>query len=88
MSYNSIRIERERGGFKVRATDPKIEAANRERDKGGGCVPWRDAEVEFIFTTKEATLKFVGDAIDIALPVDEYTSAFDTLAKAAEGTKS
>lgn len=88
MGYNSIRIERERGGFKVRATDPKIEAANRARDKGGECLPWRDAEVEFIFTSKEATLKFIDSAIDIALPVDEYTSAFDTLAKAAEGEKS
>jgi hypothetical protein len=87
LSYNSIRIERERGGFKVCASDPKIEASNRARDsKDGPSAPWKDPNVEFIFETKEQTLKFVESAMDIALPVDEYTSAFDTLAKAAKGT--
>lgn len=88
MSYNSIRIERERGGYKVCATDPKIEAANRARDsKDGPSGPWVDPQVEFIFETKEQTLKFVADAMDIALPQDDYTSAFDKLAKAAKGTE-
>lgn len=88
MGYNSIRIERERAGFKVSATDPKIEAANRARDRSDGpCGPWNDPNVEFIFETKEQTLQFVGDAMDIALPADDYTSAFDKLAKAAKGTE-
>ena len=87
MSYNSIRIERERGGFKVSATDPKIEESNRQRDhKDGPCAPWKDPNVEFIFETKEQVLTFVGKAMDIALPADEYTSAFDKFAKEAKGT--
>jgi hypothetical protein len=87
MGYSSIRIERERGGFKVCASDPKIEAANRARDsKDGPSTPWQDPSVEFIFETKEQVLKFVDKAMDIALPADEYTSAFDKFAKEAKGT--
>lgn len=87
MSYNSIRIERERGGFKVSATDPKIEASNRARDsKDGPCAPWKDPNVEFIFEEKSQVLAFVDKAMDIALPADEYTSAFDKFAKEAKGT--
>lgn len=86
MSYNSIRIERERTGFKVRASDPEIEKKNRERSKSSDCcAPWEDPNVEFIFETKEATLKFIEKAIDIALPADEYSSAFDKIAKEAQG---
>ncbi len=88
MGYNSIRIERERGGFKVCATDPAIEKRNRERDsKDGPSGPWVDPNAEFIFETKEQTLKFVESAMDIALPADDYTSAFDKLAKEAKGTE-
>lgn len=89
MSYNSIRIERERSGFKVSATDPKIEAANRARDNSKSdapYTPWKDPNVEFIFETKEQTLAFVDSAMDIALPEDAYTSEFDKLAKDAKGT--
>lgn len=86
MSYNRIRIERERSGFKVCATDPKIEAQNRARDKDGVSAPWKDPEVDFIFETKEQVLKFVDKAMDIALPADEYTTAFDKFAKEAKGT--
>ncbi len=86
MGYNSIRIERERNGYCVRATDPEIQKKNRERDKGGDTVaPWQDAEVEFQFDTKEQVLAFLTKAMDIALPADEYTSAFDKLAKEAMG---
>jgi len=86
MGYNSIRIERERGGYKVCASDPKIEELNRARDsKDGPSGPWRDPNVEFIFETKEQTLKFVEKAMDLALPADEYTSAFDKYAKEAKG---
>lgn len=76
----NIRISRDRNGFSVRATDPEIEKANRER-KG---APWQDPCVEYSFDTKEQVLTFVEKAIDIALPVDEFKSAFDKLAKEAQ----
>jgi hypothetical protein len=85
MSYNSIRISRERKGFKVCATDPAIEKKNRERNKGDSCcAPWEDPNVEYIFDKKEQVLAFVDKAMDIALPADEYTSEFDKLAKEAQ----
>lgn len=86
MGYNSIRIERERTGYSVRATDPAIEKANQARNhKSDECAPWKDPSVEFTFETKEATLKFLDKAMDIALPADEYSSAFDKIAKEAQG---
>jgi len=86
MGYNSIRIEREREGYKVTATDPKIEEANRARDsKDGPSGPWKDPSVEYIFDTKDQTLTFIEKAMDIALPADEYSSAFDKFAKDAKG---
>lgn len=82
MSYNCIRIERERNGFAVKATDPAIEKANRERDaKDAPSREWRDPNVEFAFETKAQVMAFVDKAFDIALPADEYSSAFDKLAK-------
>jgi len=87
MGYSCIRIERERDGFKVVASDPKIEAQNRARDsKDGPSAPWKDPNVEFLFDTKAQTIAFVEKAIDIALPADEYTTAFDKLAKEAKET--
>lgn len=88
MSYNRITIQRDRKGFTVRATDPEIEKANRERNKGdcAPCGEWKDPEVEYSFDDKEQTLKFIEKAIDIALPADEYSSAFDKLAKEAQTT--
>lgn len=88
MSYNSIRIERERGGFTVRATDPAIEASNKARNKTDSsdcCAPseWKDPQVEYKFDTKDQVMKFLDGAIDIALPQDTYTSTFDKLAKEA-----
>lgn len=90
MGYNCIRIEREREGFEVTCTDPKIEAANRARDGDGEKsprVPWQDPQVEFNFETKAQVLAFLEKAIDIALPADEYSSAFDKIAKEAKGTE-
>lgn len=87
MGYNSIRISREREGFSVRATDPKIEEQNRKRDtESKSPVPWQDPDVEFTFETKEQVLTFLDKAIDIALPADDYASAFDKIAKEAKGT--
>lgn len=84
MSYNCIRIERERNGFSVSATDPAIAAENDKRCEGGSTSqPWKDPSVEFQFDTKEQVLAFLTKAMDIALPADEYSSAFDKLAKEA-----
>lgn len=83
--YNCIRIERERNGFSVKATDPEIEKANAAR-RGkdyDGPSEWKDPNVEFSFDTKEQVIAFVEKAIDIALPADEYSSAFDKIAKEA-----
>lgn len=78
-----ITICRDRNGFSVRATDPEIEKKNRARDRDKECTPWVDPSVEYNFETKDQVLAFVGKAIDIALPADEFTSAFDKLAKEA-----
>lgn len=83
MGYNCIRIERERSGFCVHATDPAIEKANREQSRKDGPTEWKDPSVEFSFETKAQVLAFVEKAMDIALPADEYSSAFDNLAKEA-----
>lgn len=78
MSYDSIRISRERNGFEVCVTDPEIAKKNRE-DKG----PWMDADASYQFETKEQALKFIESVIDKALPPDEYSAAFDKAAKEA-----
>jgi len=83
MGYNCIRIERERNGFSVNATDPAIVEANNKRRNDDGPSEWKDPSVEFQFDTKEQVLAFLTKAMDIALPADEYSSAFDKLAKEA-----
>lgn len=85
MSYSCIRIARERSGYEVKCTDPAIQKQNEQRNKSGDgpCAPWKDPEVEFKFDTKEQVLKFLESAMDVALPEDTYTSAFDKLAKEA-----
>lgn len=74
-----ISIERERSGYSVRATDPAIAKANKQSGSS-----WRDPCVEYGFATKEEVIAFVTKAIDIALPLDPYTSEFDKLAKEAK----
>ena len=83
MGYNCIRIERERGGFTVRVTDPEIVESNRKGSKSDGPSDWTDPDVEFPFETKEQVLAFLDQAIDKALPADTYSSAFDKIAKEA-----
>ena len=84
MSYDCIRIERERDGFCVHVTDPEIVKQNRKSDKSDSpSMAWRDPDVEFQFETKAQVLAFIEKAMDIALPADEYSSAFDKLAKEA-----
>ena len=75
MSYCSIRIERDRGGFEVTATDPEIAKAN----KGEG--EWKDPNASYRFETAQEVLQFIERIIDKALPVDEFTAAFDKAAK-------
>lgn len=86
MGYDSIRIERERSSFCVTVTDPEIVKRNRANDKGDAPSPWADPNVEYKFGDKAAVLKFLDKAMDIALPPDTYTSAFDKLAKEAGGS--
>lgn len=87
MSYDCIRIERERDGYEVTCTDPAIRAANEKRNNtkmsdGPRCdTPWQDPNVEFTFENKAQVLAFLDKAMDIALPADSYTSSFDKLAK-------
>lgn len=86
MGYDSIRIERERSSFVVTVCDPEIVKSNRSSDRSDSPAPWKDPNVEYKFETKETTLAFLEKAMDIALPPDTYTSAFDKLAKEAGGT--
>lgn len=81
--YNCIRIEREREGYEVKVNDPEIQKQNEARNtKGDGpCEPWKDPEVEFHFETKEQVLAFLEKAMDIALPAETFSSAFDRIAK-------
>lgn len=89
MSYNCIRIERERDGYEVHVTDPAIVAANKAHDTASGknsmVSEWKDPQVEYKFETKEQVLAFIEKAMDIALPKekDEFSSTFDKLAKDA-----
>jgi hypothetical protein len=86
MGYDSIRIERDRSSFCVTVTDPEIVKRNRSSDNSNSPSPWTDPNVEYNFDDKAAVLKFLDAAMDIALPPDTYTSAFDKLAKEAGGT--
>lgn len=87
MGYGDcIRIERDRDGFSVTVNDPEIEAANNKRNSkdDGPYTPWQDPSQEYNFETKEQVLAFIEKAMDIALPTDTYSSAFDKLAKQAK----
>lgn len=89
MGYDCIRIDRARSGFNVTVTDPDIVKANQRRDRNSGASlgPWQDPQIEYSFEDKAAVLKFLDKAIDVALPEDAFTSAFDKLAKEAGGTQ-
>jgi hypothetical protein len=79
-----IRIERTQNGYLVRMTDPELVKKNEARDsKDGCCEPWQDPQVKYSFEDKEGVVKFITENIDKALPVDEYSSAFDKAAKDA-----
>lgn len=86
MGYDCIRIERERTSFSVTVTDPEIQKKNDASRNKDGPGDWTDPQVEYTFETKQAVLTFLDKAMDIALPEDDYSSAFDKLAKEAGGT--
>jgi hypothetical protein len=79
----NINIERTQNGYLVRMTDPAIVEQNEKRDKsdGGCCAPWQDPQVKYSFEDKAGVIDFITKNIDKALPVDEYSSTFDKLAK-------
>lgn len=85
MGYGScsIEIERNKNGYEVTVTDPKIVAANEARDGKGIATTWKSPEIEYQFTTKEQVLAFIESAFDDALPEEAYSSTFDKLAKEA-----
>lgn len=81
VSFNGcIRINRDRTGFNVSVRDPELDKANQS-SKGS----WQDPDVEYNFKDKAAVIAFLTSAIDIALPEDTYSSAFDKLAEEAGG---
>lgn len=82
MSNRSIRIERDRNGFEVTVTDPKIVEEN-EKGREGSAVSWKSPDVDYQFKTSEEALRFVGNVIDDVLPADQYSAAFDKAAKEA-----
>lgn len=79
----NINIERTQNGYLVRMTDPAIVEQNEKRDKGSDscCAPWQDPQVKYSFEDKQGVIDFITKNIDKALPVDEYSSTFDKLAK-------
>lgn len=75
MSEYCCRIERAKNGFTVEMKDPKIVKQNAaSRDKP---MPWKDPNVEYVFTTLADVLKFLEANLETALPMDEYASSFD-----------
>lgn len=84
-----VSIERIRNGYTVAMDDPSIVAANRKRDTliGGKSVPstpWRDPRVEYAFKDVKEVMTFLEKNLDSALPMDEFSSSFDTAV--AEGS--
>lgn len=68
---DGIRIKKTGNGFTVCVRDPEIVKKNHE-DKG----PWKDPEVEFVFTDKAKLTKFVTKALETLSEGDEYETAF------------
>lgn len=69
-----VKIERARNGYEVTVTDPKIVEYNRKKKMD---ETWRNPEVSYVFKSIEEVQKFLGKALDKALPLDEYTASFD-----------
>lgn len=81
----NIGIERTQNGYLVRITDPDIVKQNESRNKGSNCCEsWQDPQVKYSFEDKQGVIDFITANIDKALPVDEYSYAFDKEAKKAD----
>jgi len=82
MSCN-VRIERASNGYTVTMRDPKIVAANDKRSGKMGdepVPPYRDPDVEYVFSDFAKMMKFLKVNLDKALPKDEFSSSFDEAA--------
>lgn len=80
MEDSICKIERLANGFEVTVADPKIVAANKNRDSGPSktYTPWKDPKVSYAFTTVDDVLAFLKSNLEKALPMnDEYGSSFD-----------
>ena len=74
-----VRIERIQNGYTVAMDDPEIVKANRAPSKPGGAYkPYRDPRKEYAFTDVAGVMGFLEKNLDKALPVDDYSSSFDT----------
>ena len=83
-SDHRISIERNRNGYEVSVSDPKIiESNNKNRGEG---VVWKSPCTEYQFDDKAQVMAFVEKVFDDALPgpSDEYSAAFDAAAKEAK----
>jgi hypothetical protein len=76
MSEYCCKIERAKNGFTVEMRDPKIVAENSKPTKGIG--RYRDPNVEYVFKDVKSVLKFLETNLEKAMPMDEFSSAFDT----------
>jgi hypothetical protein len=66
-----IKIEKMANGYEVCMKDPELEKSN---SKGTG--PWKDPEVEFVFTSEDEMMSFVKKALKKLTSGGEYDTAF------------
>jgi hypothetical protein len=78
-----IKIERDRNGYEVTVTDPKIIEEN-EKGREGSAVSWKSPHLDYHFKTKDEVMRFIEDVYNDVLPEEKFATAFD---KAAEEAK-
>jgi hypothetical protein len=71
MMSSYLKIEKMANGYEVCLRDPEIEKANHKSDG-----PWKDPEVEFVFTDEDEMLAFVKKAMKKLTSGGEYDTAF------------
>lgn len=79
-----IKIERNRNGYEVTVTDPKIIEEN-EKGREGSAISWKSPHLDYQFQTKDEAMKFVTEVFDDVLPAadEQYAAAFDKAAEEA-----
>ena len=79
-----IRVERNRNGYEVTVTDPKVIEEN-EKGREGSAISWKSPHLEYQFKSKDEAVKFITDVFDDVLPEpdDQYAAAFDKAAEEA-----